>query len=108
MRFENQEGCDEKAVVVVMLLAGLSVGVLELSAHHGRGNVYDMETPVTLNGKVTEVAWRNPHVLVYMEVENESGGVVKWAFENSSVNTLAEQGYHRKYTATRTGNHRHR
>ena len=85
----------KRLFVVVMLLAGLSVGVVELSAHHGRGNVYDMETPITLNGKVTEVAWRNPHVLVYMDVENESGDVVKWAFENSSVNTLAEQGYQR-------------
>lgn len=85
----------KRLFAVLMLLAGFSVTGIPLSAHHGRGNVYNMEAPVTLVGTVTEVAWRNPHVLVYMDVENDNGDVVKWAFENSSVNTLAEQGYHR-------------
>ena len=85
----------KRLIVVAMLLSGLLVATVPLSAHHGRGNVYNMESPVTLNGKVTQVAWRNPHVLVYMDVEGENGDVVQWAFENSSVNTLAEQGYHR-------------
>ena len=80
---------------VLMLLAGLSVVCTPLLAHHGRGNVYDMEAPITLVGTVAEVAWRNPHVLVFMNVENDNGEVVRWAFENSSVNSLAEQGYNR-------------
>ena len=85
----------KRLFVVAILLAGLSVAILPLSAHHGRGNVYNMEDPVTLVGTVTQVAWRNPHVLVYMDVETDNGEVVRWAFENSSVNTLAEQGYNR-------------
>ena len=32
-------------------------------AHHGRGQTYDMEQELTLRGSVTEVLWRNPHVL---------------------------------------------
>ncbi len=85
----------KRLFVVVLLIAGLAVVTEPLSAHHGRGNVYNMEEPITLIGKVTQVAWRNPHVLVYMDVEGDDGDVVQWAFENSSVNTLAEQGYHR-------------
>lgn len=82
-------------IAVVMFLTGLSFVALPLSAHHGRGDVYNMQEEITLNGHVTEVRWRNPHVLVYMDVEDADGNVVKWAFENSNVSTLAAQGYHR-------------
>ena len=54
-----------------------------LAAHHGRGKAYDMKTRLTLKGTVSQVKWQNPH------------NVVTWAFENSSVHTLATQGYNR-------------
>ena len=76
--------------VAVALLAG------PVSAHHGRGDAYDMETPVTLDGTVTEVRWANPHVVIFMDVEDENGDVVNWGFENSNVSTLARQGYNRR------------
>jgi len=66
-----------------------------LLAHHGRGATYDMKKQITLKGVVTEVAWRNPHVAIYMDVKDADGKVVNWAFENSNVSTLARQGYNR-------------
>jgi len=66
-----------------------------LLAHHGRGATYDMKKQVTLKGVITEVSWRNPHVAIYMEVKDNDGKVVNWAFENSNVSTLARQGYNR-------------
>jgi hypothetical protein len=65
------------------------------AAHHGRGATYDMKKQVTLTGVVSEVSWRNPHVVIYMDVTEPDGSVVNWAFENSSVGTLARQGYNR-------------
>jgi len=76
-------------VVVVAVVASPSF------AHHGRGATYDMKKQVTLKGVVTEVAWRNPHVAIYMDVKDASGKAVNWAFENSNVGTLARQGYNR-------------
>src|SRR5438876_11155218 len=66
-----------------------------LLAHHGRGATYEMKKQVTLKGVITEVSWRNPHVAIYMEVKDNDGKVVNWAFENSNVSTLARQGYNR-------------
>jgi len=54
-----------------------------------------MKKQVTLKGTVSEVAWRNPHVVIYLDVKEPDGTVVNWAFENSSVGTLARQGYSR-------------
>jgi hypothetical protein len=79
----------------VVLLALCSLLAAPLAAHHGRGATYDMKTRVTLKGTVSRVEWRNPHVLIYMDVKDADGKVVTWGFENSGVSTLAQEGYNR-------------
>jgi hypothetical protein len=81
-----------RLLTVVTFIAVLSATVL---AHHGRGATYDMKQRVTLKGTVSRVEWRNPHVLIYMDVKDEDGKVVTWGFENSGVSTLAQEGYSR-------------
>src|SRR5437773_7626153 len=80
---------------VSILLFVLSIIAAPLYAHHGRGATYDMKKRVTLLGTVSRVEWRNPHVLIYMDVKDADGKVVTWGFENSGVSTLAQEGYSR-------------
>ena len=80
------------AVAVLALHAMLASPVV---AHHGRGATYDMKTRLMLKGTVSRVEWRNPHVLIYMDVKDADGKVVTWGFENSGVSTLAQEGYNR-------------
>ena len=81
-----------RLVPLVALIAVLWAPAL---AHHGRGATYDMKKRVTLKGTVSRVEWRNPHVLIYMDVQDADGKVVTWGFENSGVSTLAQEGYSR-------------
>jgi hypothetical protein len=81
--------------VLLLTAAVLTTAALPLAAHHGRGRAYDMKSPVTLKGTVSQVKWQNPHVLIYIDVKDQSGKVVTWGFENSNVHTLATQGYNR-------------
>ena len=83
------------SLTVFLLLATLAIFAAPLSAHHGRGQTYAMDQELTLKGRVTEVIWRNPHVLYYMDVADADGKVVNWAFENGGVSQLAREGYHR-------------
>jgi hypothetical protein len=78
-----------------LVLAAVAIVAPPAAAHHGRGKAYDMKTRLTLKGTVSQVKWQNPHVLIYMDVKDEANNVVTWAFENSSVHTLATQGYNR-------------
>ena len=78
-----------------LLLAAATILSQPLAAHHGRGLAYDMKARLTLKGTVSQVKWQNPHVLIYIDVKDEAGKVVTWAFENSNVHTLAVQGYNR-------------
>ncbi len=79
----------------LVLVAGLSIASVSLLAHHGRGESYDTSQVVTLEGTVTEFAWRNPHVVVYMDVTDDNGNVVNWGLESSNVSTLARRGFSR-------------
>ena len=81
-----------RVLTAVALMAVVSAPLL---AHHGRGATYDMKKRVTLTGTVSKVEWRNPHVLIYMDVTDADGKVVTWGFENSGVSTLAQEGYNR-------------
>ena len=84
----------KKLLTTVVLLLGFSV-MVPLAAHHGRGSTYDMNKRVTLKGVVSRVDWRNPHVVIYMDVKDDAGKMVTWGFENAGVSQLAQAGYNR-------------
>ena len=85
----------KKLFTLFVLVAGVSIFAGTLFAHHGRGATYDMQKRVTLTGSVSRVDWRNPHVVIYMDVKDAAGKVVTWGFENAGVSQLAQQGYSR-------------
>jgi hypothetical protein len=83
-----------KALHTLVWLTVLAVAA-PAAAHHGRGQSFDMKRQVTLKGTVSQVKWQNPHVLIFIDVKDETGKAVTWGFENSNVHTLATQGYNR-------------
>ena len=85
----------KKFLTLFVVVATISMVAAPVFAHHGRGQTYAMDQTITLKGTVSEVVWRNPHVLYYVDVEDADGKVVSWAFENGGVSQLAREGYHR-------------
>jgi hypothetical protein len=79
---------------ISVLLFILCVVTTSLYAHHGRGATFDMNKRITLKGTVSKVDWRNPHVVIWMDVKDQ-GKVVTWGFENAGVSQLAQEGYNR-------------
>ena len=55
-----------------------------LWAHHSLGAVYDVTRTVTLTGTLTDVDWRNPHVELALDVENDRGQLESWVFKGAS------------------------
>ena len=78
-----------------MLAAGLGVFCLTApaAAHHGFDTEYDANKKVKLTGVVTEVAWTNPHMRVYIDVTGPDGKVTNWNMELTSPNTIRRQGW---------------
>ena len=67
-----------------------------LAAHHSFAAQFDGSKPITLQGSVTKVEWRNPHIWVYLDVKNADGSVTAWQCEGGAPNALTRQGWSRR------------
>ena len=78
-----------------ILVAGLGLLCLTAPAlaHHGFDTEYDANKKVKLEGTVTQVAWTNPHMRVYIDVKDKDGKVTNWNMELTSPNTIRRQGW---------------
>jgi hypothetical protein len=83
-------------------IVGLAVTMsgVPLLAHHTISAVYDVDKLVTLKGVVTEVDWRNPHVVIHLDVKNGDGSVVSWNVETRAIYILKRQGLDRDFIKT--------
>ena len=72
-------------VFVTLFLSGFAL------AHHGPPNrvLYDMENVVEIEGPVTEIFWRNPHVRFRMQAETGD----EWEVESGPVTWLSRLGW---------------
>ena len=78
-----------KVALLATVLLALAVTV---SAHHGSA-AYEMDKSVTVKGKITDFQFVNPHVLIFMDVKDDSGKVTNWAGELTSPNRLTRLGW---------------
>lgn len=84
----SRQAVTSALVVAFLLICGAAY------AHHGTAN-YLTTKSVTVKGTVTDFEFVNPHVLVYMDVKDDSGKVTKWQGELTSPNRLARVGWHK-------------
>ena len=72
------------------------LGAAPAWAHHSLNAEYDTTKPVSLNGTLTSVDWRNPHAWIYLDVKTANGTVEKWQCELGSPNAMQRAGFGRK------------
>lgn len=81
----------KRAVLVVGV--GLLLTAIPVLGHHWFKGQYDENQPITLNGTVTKLIWKNPHVFLSIDVREGSGEVTKWELELDSPNGLMSEGW---------------
>jgi hypothetical protein len=80
----------------------LGFSTVSTRAHHSFAAEYDSKAPLTLTGVVTKIEWTNPHAYIYIDVKDDAGKIVNWAFEGYPPNTLKRTGFSRDAVKTGT------
>ena len=78
--------------VTIAFLAVAQAWTLDVSAHHSQ-EYFDAAAIVTVQGRLTRVDWRNPHVFIYLEVTEASGETADWRIETHPVHFMLAGGW---------------
>jgi hypothetical protein len=81
-----------KSRIIFLLVCALPLIGTATYAHHSFGAVYDGKKSITLEGKLVQFSFRNPHSFVHMEAPDEHGAMQRWALEWSAAGALGGQG----------------
>ena len=76
------------------LIITLTLGVIvnPATGHHGFSNHFDPNQETSIEGTVTQYEFRNPHVLIHIDVINLQGNTEKWLIESAAVTTFYREG----------------
>jgi len=80
--------------LLTLVVPGLAsmLTTLGAHAHHAFATEFDVNRPLTLEGKVTKVELINPHSWIHIEVVDASGKATAWMVEGGSPNALVRRG----------------
>jgi Family of unknown function (DUF6152) len=80
-----------KPRILALAAAATFASTSTLVAHHSWP--VDFSKEVTVTGTVTEYDWGNPHVMIALEVRDETGKVEKWNVGGPSTTRMAGNGW---------------
>ena len=78
---------------LLLAIPVLLLFVSRASSHHAFSPVYDEKRLITVVGVMTQFRFVNPHAMMFMDVTDESGKVVKWVVEFAGSLNLSGVGW---------------
>ena len=80
---------------MLVLVAALAAGTAAF-AHHSYSATYDVGQQVTLEGKLMQFVFKNPHSFITVQAPDAKGALQRWSFEWSGTGQLSNQGVTRE------------
>ena len=82
-------------LVTTLAIATMTLGSgVRLAAHHSHA-MFDMSQELTLVGTINKVVFRNPHVMMYVDVKKPDGDVESWSVEMSTIDNEQRRGLYK-------------
>src|SRR6202008_2058282 len=84
-----------KSKSLLLLMAAAFVFAVAGYAHHSFAATYFEDQTVTVEGKLVQFLFRNPHSFVHVEAPDAKGEVQTWAIEWGGGGQLSREGVSR-------------
>ena len=81
-----------KIIILVSLSLGALIVAVPAFAHHSAA-AFAHGKSLTINGRVTEWFWANPHCLLKLDEMTDSGEVVQWVTETQAPANMIDAGW---------------
>ncbi|MGI9272991.1 MAG: DUF6152 family protein [Woeseiaceae bacterium] len=81
-------------ILLATMLAGL-LGFSAVNAHHSFAATFQEGSEIAVEGVVTNFSFKNPHILIYLDVTDESGAVTNWMSEGGAATLMRNAGWSR-------------
>ena len=85
-----------KRAMLVLLLGGVLLLCATAYAHHSFASTYEETKKITVEGKLVQFLFRNPHSFVHVLAPDEDGTMQRWAIEWGGAGQLGGQGVTRE------------
>ena len=79
----------------ISVFVGLCLTLVPAASAHQSQSEFDLRAKVEVEGTVTRVEWKSPHVWIYVDANNDKGEKVNWSLELPSPVTLMRRGWTR-------------
>jgi hypothetical protein len=80
-----------KAVGLLTVLLAVTSTTATPSAHHSRA-MFDVDKLISVEGVVTDVQWRFPHMWIAVDVPAANGKTESWGFEGAGAAMMVASG----------------
>jgi hypothetical protein len=80
-----------KTIGILTVLLGVVLMTAAPSAHHSRA-MFDIEKLISVEGVVTDVQWRFPHMWITLDVPGANGKTESWGFEGAGAAMMVASG----------------
>ena len=77
------------------LAASLLLVVSIASAHHSFQATFTSDRTISVEGVVTDYRFKNPHILIYLDVTDDDGVVTNWMSEGGAATLMRRRGWDR-------------
>src|SRR5690606_17120853 len=77
---------------MAVLSAVVSLAAVQAGAHHSFAAVYDADKEVTIEGKVVQFQYRNPHSVLHVLAKDSAGVEKRYAIEWQGATQLGAAG----------------
>lgn len=87
----------------ILIALGVSLLLIKpAAAHHNWAALYDVEGDIEIEGVVSDVQWRNPHVVIYFTVDQGTPNEKIYSTASNSVSALARMDVSKELVAVGT------